>query len=97
MILKHKNEEMTMLPKLRTPEGKKFLMIVAVVFLIVLSVISTITFEGVVDQYNLPMSEWETSLFFIQGMWTFLYSIIFTILISIPIGILMLGSKESDS
>lgn len=85
-----------MLHKLRTPEGKKFTMIVAAVFLIVLSVISTITFEGVVDQYNLPMSEWETSLFFIQGMWTFLYSIIFTILVSIPIGILMLGPKESN-
>ncbi|WP_299998797.1 DUF2534 family protein [uncultured Cedecea sp.] len=85
-----------MLHKLRTPEGKKFMMIVATVFLIVISVISTITFEGVVDQYNLPMSEWETSLFFIQGMWTFLYSIIFTILISIPVGILMLGPKESN-
>jgi len=86
-----------MLHKLQTPEGKKFKMIVAAVFIIVLSVISTITFEGVVDQYNLPMSEWETSLFFIQGMWTFLYSIIFTILISIPIGILMLGPKESNA
>lgn len=86
-----------MLHKLRTPEGKKFMITVAVVFLLVLSVISTITFEGVVEQYNLPMSEWETSLFFIQGMWTFLYSIIFTILISIPIGILMLGPKESNA
>jgi len=84
-----------MLSKLRTPEGKKFKIIVAVVFLIVASVISDITFEGVVEQYNLPMSEWETSIFFIQGMWTFLYSIIFTILVSIPIGILMLGPKDS--
>lgn len=86
-----------MLPKLRTPEGKKFLMIVAVVFLVVISIISTITFEGVVDQYNLPMDQWETSLFFIQGAWTFLYSIIFTILLSIPVGILMLGPKESNA
>ena len=86
-----------MLPKLQTPEGKKFLIIVSVVFLIVLSIISTITFEGVVDQYNLPMDQWETSVFFIQGVWTFLYSIIFTILVSIPVGILMLGSKESNA
>ncbi|MBS0848163.1 DUF2534 family protein [Citrobacter sp. JGM124] len=83
--------------KLRTPEGKKFLIFVSVAFLIVLSIISTITFEGVVDQYNLPMSQWETSLFFIQGAWTFLYSIVFTILVSIPVGILMLGPKESNA
>lgn len=85
-----------MLHKLRTPEGKKFLIYVAIAFLIVSSVISTITFEGVVDQYNLPMSQWETSLFFIQGIWTLLYSVIFTILVSIPVGILMLGPKESN-
>lgn len=86
-----------MLHKLRTPEGKKFLIIVSVAFLIVLSIISTITFEGVVDQYNLPMDQWKTSLFFIQGAWTFLYSIVFTILVCIPIGILMLGPKESNA
>lgn len=85
-----------MLEKLQTPAGKKFKITVAVVFLIVASIISDVTFEGVVDQYNLPMSEWDTSLFFIQGMWTFLYSIVFTILVSIPIGILMLGPKESN-
>lgn len=86
-----------MLHKFHTPEGKKFLIIVFVVFLIVLSIISTVTFEGVVDQYNLPMSQWETSLFFIQGLWTLLYSMIFTVLVSIPIGILLLGSKESNA
>lgn len=86
-----------MLHKLRTPEGKKFLIFVAVAFVIVLSIISTITFEGVVDQYDLPMDQWETSLFFIQGVWTLLYSIVFTILVSIPVGILMLGAKESNA
>lgn len=84
-----------MLTILRTPPGKKFMLVVGVVFLIVASVISDITFQGVVDQYDMPMSGWSTSLFVIQGLWTFLYTIIFTILVSIPIGILMLGPKDS--
>ncbi|UYU31850.1 DUF2534 family protein [Siccibacter colletis] len=80
--------------KLRTPEGKKFLLCLVIVFLIAGSVISTVTFEGVEDQYNLPMENWPVSLFIMQGIWTFIYTIVFTILGSLPFGFYFLGPKD---
>lgn len=56
-----------MLEKLRTREGKKFLIAVAFVFVVAVSVILEAAFQGVVDQYDLPMDEWSVSMFVIQG------------------------------
>lgn len=79
---------------LRTPDGKKFLIAVAIVFLTVITVISSVTFQGVEDQYNLPMEEWSVSLFIIQGAWVAIYSVMFTIVGSLPFGFYFLGPKD---
>jgi hypothetical protein len=44
-----------MLKILKTPEGKKFLIAVACVFIVAVCVVSKAAFQGVEDQYNLPM------------------------------------------
>ncbi len=79
---------------LRTPDGKKFLIAVAIVFLTVITVISSVTFQGVEDQYNLPMEQWSVSLFIIQGAWVAIYSVMFTIVGSLPFGFYFMGPKD---
>ena len=79
---------------LRTPDGKKFPIAVAIVFLTVITVISSVTFQGVEDQYNLPMEQWSVSLFIIQGAWVAIYSVMFTIVGSLPFGFYFLGPKD---
>ncbi|WP_342324161.1 DUF2534 family protein [Kosakonia sp. BYX6] len=83
-----------MLEKLRTREGKKFIIAVIIVFLIAVSVISKVTFEGVEDQYNLPMESWTTSMFIMQGAWVAIYSLMFTIIGSLPFAFYFLGPKD---
>lgn len=83
-----------MLKILKTREGKKFLLAVLIVFIIAVSVVSKAAFQGVEDQYNLPMETWDTSLFIIQGAWVAVYSIMVTILGSLPFGFYFLGPKD---
>lgn len=83
-----------MLQKLHTPEGKKFIIAVVIVFLIAVSVISKVTFEGVEDQYNLPMSQWTVGMYIMQAAWVAIYSIMFTIIGSLPFGFYFLGPKD---
>lgn len=83
-----------MLKILKTREGKKFLTAVAIVFIIAVSVVSKAAFQGVEDQYNLPMETWDISLFIIQGAWVAIYSLMFTIVGSLPIGFYFLGPKD---
>lgn len=83
-----------MLQKLRTPEGKKFIIAVVIVFLIAVSVISKVTFQGVEDQYNLPMEQWTVGMYFMQGAWVAIYSLMFTIIGSLPFGFYFLGPKD---
>jgi uncharacterized BrkB/YihY/UPF0761 family membrane protein len=83
-----------MLKILRTPEGKKFLTAVVIVFIIAVSVITSVTFQGVEEQYNLPMEQWSVSLFIIQGAWAAIYSLMFTIIGSLPFGFYFLGPKD---
>jgi uncharacterized membrane protein YkvI len=67
-----------MLKILKTPEGKKFLIAVACVFIVAVCVVSKAAFQGVEDQYNLPMDTGHI-LFIIQGAWVAIYSFMFTI------------------
>lgn len=79
---------------LRTPEGKKFLIAVAMVFIVALSVVTKVTFQGVEDQYDLPMSSWTTSMFIIQGAWVAIYSLVFTVIGSLPFAFYFLVPKD---
>lgn len=82
------------LEKLRTPNGKKFLLCAVVVFTIAVVVVGRATFGGVVREYNLPYAEWTTGMFVLQGAMVMVYSSIFTILCSIPLGFYFLGSDS---
>ena len=49
---------------------------------------------GVIEQYNIPLSEWTTSMYVIQSSMIFVYSLVFTVLLAIPLGIYFLGGEE---
>ncbi|HBU8715682.1 TPA: DUF2534 family protein [Klebsiella pneumoniae] len=85
-----------MLKILKTPEGKKFLIAVACVFIVAVCVVSKAAFQGVEDQYNLLMDTWDTSLFIIQGAWVAIYSFMFTIVGALPFGFYFLGPKDDS-
>ncbi|HEJ7643704.1 TPA: DUF2534 family protein [Klebsiella oxytoca] len=76
--------------------SKKFFMSIAAIFAIALIVVGRATFGGVVSEYNMPYSEWTTSMFFLQGAMVTVYSIVYTLLFSIPLGFLFLGSDRRD-
>ncbi|WP_052281737.1 DUF2534 family protein [Kluyvera genomosp. 1] len=84
------------LERLRTPKGKKFVLSAMVIFAIAVVVVGRATFGGVVSEYNLPYSEWTTSMFVLQGAMVMVYSTIFTVLFSIPLGFLLLGSDSQQ-
>ncbi|EEC6094328.1 DUF2534 family protein, partial [Salmonella enterica] len=45
-------------------------------------------------QYHIPLSEWTSSMYAIQSAMIFVYSLVFTILLAIPLGIYFLGGDE---
>lgn len=55
---------------------KKYCLSLAAVFAIALAVVGRATFGGVVSEYNMPYSEWTTSMFFLQGAMVTVYSIV---------------------
>lgn len=85
------------LEKLKTRNGKRFLLAVAAIFVVAVTIVGRATFGGVVQEYNLPYSDWTTSMFILQGAMVCIYSIVFTILGSIPFGFILLGGEETKS
>lgn len=79
--------------KLKSAKGKKFLFGLLAVFIIAASVVSR-DHGGVIEQYNIPLSEWTTSMYVIQSSMIFVYSLVFTVLLAIPLGIYFLGGEE---
>ncbi|HBQ1079200.1 TPA: DUF2534 family protein [Klebsiella pneumoniae] len=86
-----------MLKILKTPEEKKFFIAVACVFIVAACVVSKAAFQGVENQYNLPMETWDISLFIIQGAWVAIYTLMFTIVGSLPFGFYFLGPRDEKS
>ncbi|MBW9847421.1 DUF2534 family protein [Escherichia coli] len=80
--------------KLKSAKGKKFLFGSLAVFIIAASVVTRATIGGVIEQYNIPLSEWTTSMYVIQSSMIFVYSLVFTVLLAIPLGIYFLGGEE---
>ncbi|CAM6379505.1 DUF2534 family protein [Escherichia coli] len=80
--------------KLKSAKGKKFLFGLLAVFIIAASVVTRATIGGVIEQYNIPLSEWTTSIYVIQSSMIFVYSLVFTVLLAIPLGIYFLGGEE---
>ncbi|KAG6331000.1 hypothetical protein ID866_8095, partial [Astraeus odoratus] len=79
--------------KLKTPEGRKFLLALLVVFMIAAACVGRATIVGVVEQYNIPLSAWTTSMYVLQSAMIFVYSLVFTVLLAIPLGIFFLGGR----
>ncbi|EIZ3553761.1 DUF2534 family protein [Escherichia coli] len=80
--------------KLKSAKGKTFLFGLLAVFIIAASVVTRATIGGVIEQYNIPLSEWTTSMYVIQSSMIFVYSLVFTVLLAIPLGIYFLGGEE---
>ena len=80
--------------KLKSAKGKKFLLGLLAVFIIAAAVVTRATIGGVIEQYNIPLSEWTTSMYVIQSSMIFVYSLVFTVLLAIPLGIYFLGGEE---
>lgn len=75
--------------KLKSAKGKKFLLCLLAVFIVAASVVTRATIGGVIEQYHIPLSEWTSSMYAIQSAMIFVYSLVFTILLAIPLGIEM--------
>ncbi|HHG9509996.1 TPA: DUF2534 family protein [Citrobacter amalonaticus] len=80
--------------KLKTAKGKKFLLCLLGVFIIAASVVTRATIGGVIEQYDIPLSDWTTSMYVIQSSMIFVYSLVFTVLLAIPLGIYILGGED---
>lgn len=80
--------------KLKTAKGKKFLLSLLGVFIIAASVVTRATIGGVIEQYDIPLSDWTTSMYVIQSSMIFVYSLVFTVLLAIPLGIYFLGGED---
>ena len=80
--------------KLKAAKGKKFLFGLLAGLIIAASVVTRATIGGVIEQYNIPLSEWTTSMYVIQSSMIFVYSLVFTVLLAIPLGIYFLGGEE---
>lgn len=80
--------------KLKTAKGKKFLLCLLGAFIIAASVVTRATIGGVIEQYDIPLSDWTTSMYVIQSSMIFVYSLVFTVLLAIPLGIYFLGGED---
>ncbi|CAI9396769.1 TPA: DUF2534 family protein [Citrobacter amalonaticus] len=85
-----------MMEKLKTAKGKKFLLCLLGVFIIAASVVTRATIGGVIEQYDIPLSDWTTSMYIIQSSMIFVYSLVFTVLLAIPLGIYFLGGEDKQ-
>ncbi|EBD2214664.1 DUF2534 family protein [Salmonella enterica subsp. enterica] len=81
--------------KLKSQNGKRFLFSVAMVFIIAASVMTRATIGGVIWQYNIELKDWTLSMFIIQSAMIFVYSVVFTVFFSIPLGIFFLSDDKN--
>lgn len=81
--------------KLKTAKGRKFLLCLLGVFIIAASVVTRATIGGVIEQYDIPLSDWTASMYAIQSAMICVYSMVFTILLAIPLGIYFLGARSN--
>lgn len=83
-----------LMAKLRTRGGRKFLLSVALAFIIMVAVVTRATIGGVIEQYDIPLPAWTPSMYAIQFAMIGIYSLVFTILLAVPLGICFLNGEE---
>lgn len=86
-----------MLAKLNTPAGRKYLSVTICLFIVALILISKVTFEGVEEQYHLPMKNWTMAMFIMQGAWVLVYSTAITFITSLPFAFYFLNTGEDPA
>lgn len=84
------------LEQLKTKNGRRFMGAIAVIFMLALALVGHATFGGVVQEYDLPNSVWATSMFMMQGAMVLVYSIVFTLLCSIPLAFILFEPERED-
>ncbi|MCS2158709.1 DUF2534 family protein [Scandinavium sp. H11S7] len=84
------------LEQFKTKNDKRFILAVAVIFVIALTLVGHATFGGVVEVYDLPYHVWSNSMFIMQGAMVLVYSIVFTLLCSIPLGFILSGPDRDQ-
>ncbi|MGV3345271.1 DUF2534 family protein [Enterobacteriaceae bacterium LUAb1] len=82
------------LAKLKTRNGKKFMLAVLVVFVIAVVIMTRTMIGGVIEQYNIPLLQWDTEMYMMQAFMISIYSLVFTLLLSVPLGYYFLGDAE---
>ncbi|HIB1590714.1 TPA: DUF2534 family protein [Salmonella enterica subsp. enterica serovar Muenchen] len=81
--------------KLKTRNGKRFLLSVVAVFIIAATFMTRTTIGGVIWQFHIELHDWTLSMYTIQSAIIFVYSVVFTVLFSVPLGIFFLRNNKN--
>ena len=84
------------LEKFKTKKGIRFVLAVGLIFAIALLIVGRATFGGVVQDYDGLYGDWSASIVILQGARVLVYSIVFTLLCSIPLGFILLDSDARE-
>ncbi|EMH4107213.1 DUF2534 family protein [Serratia ureilytica] len=78
----------------RRAEVRKFRAAVATVAVAVGCVMGRAILGGTVEQFQLPIGDWSAQMVIMQSLMVLLYTLVFTLLLSIPLWYFFLGEKE---
>jgi len=73
---------------------RKFRAAVATVAVVVGCVMGRAILGGTVEQFQLPIGAWSAQMIVMQSLMVLLYTLVFTLLLSIPLWYFFLGEKE---
>lgn len=77
-------------------ETRRFIRGVIVVAMLVVVVMGKAIISGVVEQYQIPLSEWSTQMVVTQTFMILLYTLVFTALLSVPLWYFFLGENDEQ-
>ncbi|SFM97134.1 Protein of unknown function [Izhakiella capsodis] len=77
-------------------QAKKFVFAVVVLAILVSVVMGKAIIGGVIDEYHLPFSQWPVQLYVTEVSMIVLYSLVFTLMLSVPLWYFFLGEKENQ-
>lgn len=77
-------------------EMRYFLRSVVILAIIVGTVMARAMVSGVIEQYNIPFSDWTIMMYITQAMMILLYTTVFTGLMSIPLWYFFLGESDEQ-
>ncbi|MCH9299011.1 DUF2534 family protein [Pantoea allii] len=77
-------------------EMRYFLRSVVILAIIVGTVMARAMVSGVIEQYNIPFSDWTLMMYITQAMMILLYTTVFTGLMSIPLWYFFLGESDEQ-